>query len=312
VNGPAVLTADPALLAQAAALRHTVFVDGQDVPPEVERDGADPAALHAVLVGPDRLVVATGRLLDAGDHARIGRVAVAVEARGTGAGAAVMTALERAARVMGLPRVRLHAQEPVVGFYARLGYRAVGAPDTEAGLAHQWMERDLLAGWREVRDDDAAGLQDLVGGCFAEYPGCVLDLDGLDDWMRAPASTRAGQGALQWVVPGEGGRLLACAGLGGSAGGGAGSPGGAGWAPPWWEWWSARRGAVVTRGSNCGATAASATRTGSTPRWATGGWPGTGTCTTLVPPGSGPSARISEPRSASDTSGVCAVNVGWS
>lgn len=221
MNGPAVLTADPALLAQAAALRHTVFVDGQDVPPEVERDGADPAALHAVLVGPDRLVVATGRLLDAGDHARIGRVAVAVEARGTGAGAAVMTALERAARVMGLPRVRLHAQEPVVGFYARLGYRAVGAPDTEAGLAHQWMERDLLAGWREVRDDDAAGLQDLVGGCFAEYPGCVLDLDGLDDWMRAPASTRAGQGALQWVVPGEGGRLLACAGLGGSAGGGA-------------------------------------------------------------------------------------------
>jgi GNAT superfamily N-acetyltransferase len=183
------------------------------VPAEVERDGADARALHAVLVDGAGVVVATGRLLDAGDHGRVGRVAVDPAARGTGAGTAVMTALERASGALGLIRVRLHAQQPVVGFYLRLGYAAVGSPDSEAGLAHQWMERELLPGLREVADSDSAAIIDLIGGCFAEYPGCVLDLAGLDDWMRAPATARAGSGARQWVVPGVGGALAACIGL---------------------------------------------------------------------------------------------------
>jgi GNAT superfamily N-acetyltransferase len=194
------VTSHPRLLAQAAALRHRVFVDGQGVPAELERDGLDPACWHAVALDAQGRVQATGRLLDAGDHARVARVAVRPDARGGGVGASVLAALEELARLQGLPRVRLHAQLPVTGFYARLGYRPVGEPDWEAGLEHRWMERELLPGLRPVTDADAADIQQLIGGCFQEYPGCVLDLASLDEWMTAPATKRGDLGGL-WVVP---------------------------------------------------------------------------------------------------------------
>lgn len=207
------ITADPVLLAQAAALRRDVFVVEQGVPPEIERDGADPRAWHAVVQDDSGRVWATGRLLDAAEHARLGRIAVRAAGRGGGAGALVVTALERTAALLGLPVIRLHAQEAVVGFYRRLGYRAEGAPDLEAGLTHQWMVRELLPGLRPVRDGDALAVQDLIGGCFAEYPGCVLDLAGVDSWMRAPASERAAGDGRMWVLE-DGGELLASVALG--------------------------------------------------------------------------------------------------
>ena len=52
---------------------------------------------------------------------------------------------------------------------------------------------------RHAADYDSAGLISLIGGCFAEYPGCVLDLPGIDAWMLAPASAYNAGGRL-WVV----------------------------------------------------------------------------------------------------------------
>lgn len=205
------ITADPALLAQAAALRRDVFVVEQGVDPQLERDGADPLAWHVVAHDDSGQVWATGRLLDAGDHARLGRIAVRAVGRSSGAGALVVSALERLAGLLGLPVVRLHAQEPVVGFYQRLGYRADGPADFEAGLAHQWMVRSLLPGLRPVRDEDAPGVQELIGGCFAEYPGCVLDLPGIDAWMQTPATARGGGDGLMWVLDAPGGLLASVA-----------------------------------------------------------------------------------------------------
>jgi len=42
---------------------------------------------------------------------------------------------------------------------------------------------------RVARDDDEAGLVALIGGCFAEYPGCLLDVDGEIPELRAVATT---------------------------------------------------------------------------------------------------------------------------
>jgi predicted GNAT family N-acyltransferase/RimJ/RimL family protein N-acetyltransferase len=194
------ITQDPTLLAAAAALRTEVFVRGQGVAPEVEADGADRYAVHAVaLVGGQ--VVATGRLLEEAGVARLGRIAVRADLRGTGLGAAVVADLTAAAASAGLPRLRLHAQVGVVEFYARLGWSVQGPPDVEAGIEHHWMTRDLLPGVRPVRDADAAALQALVAGCFAEYPGCVLELNALDAWMRAPAAGYAAKRGQLWVVP---------------------------------------------------------------------------------------------------------------
>jgi GNAT superfamily N-acetyltransferase len=206
-----VITRDRALLGGAAALRHAVFVGEQGVSAELEADGADAHATHAVVVSGEA-VVATGRLIDDDGWARLGRIAVRPDHRGSGLGAVIVADLVRAAARLGMPRLRLHAQTTVVGFYERLGWQALGAPDVEAGLAHRWMERDLLPGLRPVDDGDAVALQALVAGCFAEYEHCYLELDGLDAWMRAPAAGVAAQRGGLWVLPDAQGGLLASVG----------------------------------------------------------------------------------------------------
>lgn len=194
------ITTDPTLIGRAAALRHEVFVLGQGVDPALEADGLDADAVHVVVQRAGQ-VVGTGRLLEIDGEARLGRIAVDPVRRGQGLGALVVAELEAAAAGLGLPRLRLHAQSPVVAFYERLGWTVVGAPDVEAGIEHRWMVRELLPGLHPVADTDAAALQALVAGCFAAYEGAVLEVDGLDAWMLHPATHVAETGAVLWVLP---------------------------------------------------------------------------------------------------------------
>lgn len=64
------------------------------------------------------------------------------------------------------------------------------------------MRQPLLDGLtlRPVRDDDAASLTDLIDRSFQEYPGCVLDLDGVDRDLRQPATEAARNGGRWWVL----------------------------------------------------------------------------------------------------------------
>jgi len=66
---------------------------------------------------------------------------------------------------------------------------------------------------RLATDADAGGVQALISDCFAEYEGCVLDPDGIDAWMAAPASSYASRAGQFWVlVPPGGSALAACVG----------------------------------------------------------------------------------------------------
>lgn len=121
------------------ALRHEVFVLGQGVPEDLERDELDAVSDHAVAVRDDE-VVGTGRLLPEGT---IGRMAVAADVRGQGIGAAVLAVLEERARERGLTAVELHAQVHAVGFYDRYGYLPVSGVYLEAGIEHQSMRKEL-------------------------------------------------------------------------------------------------------------------------------------------------------------------------
>ena len=56
---------------------------------------------------------------------------------------------------------------------------------------------------RPARDGDAAGFIALIGACWAEYPGCVLDVDGeglflvaVDDGGDAAFATQHTGGSL--------------------------------------------------------------------------------------------------------------------
>jgi putative acetyltransferase len=53
---------------------------------------------------------------------------------------------------------------------------------------------------RAARDTDVDGLIALVGGCFAEYAGCVLDVDGEIPELRHIASAYADWNGEFWVA----------------------------------------------------------------------------------------------------------------
>ena len=127
---------------EASALRSAVFIDEQNVPPELEWDDADDSAVHVVARNLLGDAVGTGRLLAADRGVgRIGRMAVVKGIRGSGAGSRVLDALLAVARERGDREVLLHAQCSAAGFYARAGFVARGPVFDEAGIAHVEMAR---------------------------------------------------------------------------------------------------------------------------------------------------------------------------
>lgn len=144
MNGPTAALAGPADWPEIVELRTRVFVLEQGVPPEIERDARDAAAVHALSRDVTGRAVATGRLLLGDDgRASIGRMATDARARGAGHGAAVLAELHRQAVARGVTVVELHAQVSARGFYERAGYEAVGEQYLEAGIAHVTMTRRL-------------------------------------------------------------------------------------------------------------------------------------------------------------------------
>lgn len=132
-------------------LRSIVFIAGQGVPVDIEWDGKDSAALHAI-AEVDGAPVGCGRILDEG---RIGRLAVLEAYRGQGIGAAVLAELLAIAADRGLPSVYLHAQTDAVAFYERAGFVAHGDPFMEANIQH--LEMSLTIDYRD-RDEPVSGL----------------------------------------------------------------------------------------------------------------------------------------------------------
>ncbi|MYV57269.1 GNAT family N-acetyltransferase [Streptomyces sp. SID3212] len=135
------------------AVRKEVFVVEQGVPEDLEYDGRDDDAIQVLAVRDDGLPLGTGRLLygpaaadrTGGDPSvgALGRLAVNRDARGRGLGAALVRAIEDAARERGLTAVDLHAQTHALGFYERLGYEAYGPEFLDAGIPHRSMRRAL-------------------------------------------------------------------------------------------------------------------------------------------------------------------------
>ncbi len=120
-------------------LRESVFVVEQECP-YAELDGRDlePGTRHvwaADASGP----VGYLRVLDDGDHARIGRVLVTRDRRGQGLSSELMRA---ALDLIGDRPSVLDAQSPLAGWYATFGYRQDGEEFVEDGIPHVPMRRD--------------------------------------------------------------------------------------------------------------------------------------------------------------------------
>jgi putative acetyltransferase len=65
---------------------------------------------------------------------------------------------------------------------------------------------------RGAEDADAAGLIALIGTVYAEYPGCILDVDAEEPALKAIASAFASSGGNFWVAIDGSGALVGCVG----------------------------------------------------------------------------------------------------
>ena len=124
------------------ALRRTVFIDEQGVTEAEEWDGRDAEAMHLLGWIDDR-AVATARIFLEGETGKIGRVCVLAEARGTGAGAAIMRGAIAALRDQGARYAKLSAQTHALPFYEKLGFVAYGPEYPDAGIPHRDMVLEL-------------------------------------------------------------------------------------------------------------------------------------------------------------------------
>lgn len=136
---------------EVLAVRHAVFVEEEGVPEHLEVDEQDAQARHlaavlpalhgeraAVVIGALRLVVGTA-------DAIIGRVAVRQDWRRRGLGTRlVIEALAECSR-RGCRIAVLNAQETVVAFYSRLGFKVSSGPFLDAGIRHLQMVRSIGA-----------------------------------------------------------------------------------------------------------------------------------------------------------------------
>jgi predicted GNAT family N-acyltransferase len=125
--------------AAGSALRHAVFVLEQNVPEEHERDAYDAGAIHVVAIA-EGDVVGVLRIVDMGEHAKIGRVAVRKDWRGRGVARTMMQYAMDLSRRNGQPRFYLSAQRDALGLYEKLGFSAFGEPFVEAGIDHVAMK----------------------------------------------------------------------------------------------------------------------------------------------------------------------------
>ena len=132
------------LLTDAQPLRHQVFTQEQGVSEQIEQDGRDDQALHAVAYNRLQQAVGTARMLFTGDgEAQIGRMAVLPTVRGAGVGRAMLQALIDGARLQGCRSVMLHAQSAVIPFYLSEGFSVESEEYLEAGIRHRTMRKAI-------------------------------------------------------------------------------------------------------------------------------------------------------------------------
>ena len=129
-------------LAMCHALRRAVFIEEQGVSEAEEMDELDGLAIH-FLGWIEGRPVATARIFVEGETGKIGRVCVLAEARGTGAGLAIMRATIAALRERGAKTAKLSSQTHAMPFYEKLGFVAYGSEYPDAGIPHRDMVLEL-------------------------------------------------------------------------------------------------------------------------------------------------------------------------
>ncbi|MDC0204552.1 GNAT family N-acetyltransferase [Flavobacteriales bacterium] len=121
----------------ALAIRHEVFVIGQNCPEDLEYEFEEESTHFLVIL--KNKAVATARHRKTGKGYKLERFAVVKKERGKGYGNVVLTAILNDLKdYSGL--IYMHAQEDVLPFYEKLGFKKEGDLFEEAGIMHYKMK----------------------------------------------------------------------------------------------------------------------------------------------------------------------------
>lgn len=123
------------------ALRRTVFIEEQGVSEADEVDDLDGECLHLLACEGD-VPVGSARIRIMDGVAKIGRVCVLAEHRGTGLGKALIIKALEVSKGQA-QTAKLGAQVHAIGFYEALGFQAFGPVYDDAGIDHRDMVREL-------------------------------------------------------------------------------------------------------------------------------------------------------------------------
>lgn len=131
----------PEDLIAALAIREIVFIQGQGVPAEEERDEHDRTdATHYLARATDGTACGTARWRPTEKGVKLERFAVLANHRNQAAGAALLGAvLHDVAAAYPTATVYLHAQLPAVRFYERHGFARIGDRFSECDIEHYRM-----------------------------------------------------------------------------------------------------------------------------------------------------------------------------
>jgi predicted GNAT family N-acyltransferase len=127
------------------AIRAAVFQVEQGVSEELEFDGKDETATHLLARSTsNQQAIGTARIrFLSQNQAKIERLAVLKEARGSGAGQALMEAAIAFLADQGVAEALIHAQAYLQAFYEKLGFVPEGDIFDEAGIPHLKMRKRL-------------------------------------------------------------------------------------------------------------------------------------------------------------------------
>ena len=128
---------DTALLSLALDIRTKVFIEGQQVPAELEHDGLEEEATH-YLVYLDEVPIGTARWRLTEKGIKLERFAVLDSYRNKGVGDWLLKKILEDVMPKG-QKIYLHAQADAMNLYLRNGFKIASAPFHEAGILHYLM-----------------------------------------------------------------------------------------------------------------------------------------------------------------------------
>ena len=128
---------------KAKDIRIDVFITEQKYDIQIEFDEIDKTAKHVIGYS-DGVAMCTARVFYENPKVlHCGRVAVLKKYRGMGAGALLLSEVQRHAEDEGDDRIELGAQVPKKGFYEKQGYIAYGDEFPDGGTPHIMMSKIL-------------------------------------------------------------------------------------------------------------------------------------------------------------------------